>query len=195
MKKPLLLISAVLLLCSAAAAESRFFLGVGANYLRPADENFRTVYGNQMIFPEFSTAIRLVGGLCLTGSLGRIAKNGRTPDLGLETRAVQNYFTAGLGYMQRISQLLCLQAGAGVAGLSFREDALDASIKGRKTGFAAEGGILIVPEDERVFMGVKVGYLSARVEDLDPELSGRQSIRLGGLKIAVSIGIQLFGQD
>jgi len=39
------LISAVLLLGSAAAAESRFFLGAGANYIRPADENYRAVYG------------------------------------------------------------------------------------------------------------------------------------------------------
>jgi len=195
MKKTLLLISAVLLLGSAAAAESRFFLGAGANYIRPADENYRAVYGNQAIYPEYSVAVRLVAGLCLTGSMGRIAKNGTTPDLGLETRAVQSYFTAGLGYLQRISPLLCFQAGAGVAVLSFREDALGAFIEGHKTGLAAEGGLLIVPEDERVYMGIKVGYLAATVEDLDPVLSGRQSARLGGLKIAVSVGIQLFGSD
>ena len=195
MKKPLLLISAVLLLGAAAAAESRFYLGAGANYIRPADENYRAVYGNQVIYPEYSAAVRLVGGLCVTGSLGKIAKNGTTPDLGIETRAVQSYFTAGLGYLQRISRLLCLQAGAGVAALSFREDALGAFITGRKMGLAAEGGLLIVPEDERVYMGVKVGYLAATVVDLDPGLSGRQSVRLGGLKIAVSVGIQLFGSD
>ncbi len=195
MKKPLLLISAVLLLGTAAAAESRFFLGAGANYIRPADENYRVVYGNQVIYPEYSVAVRLVAGLCVTGSMGRFAKNGTTPDLGLETRAVQTYFTAGLGYLQRISRLLCFQAGAGVAALSFREDALGTFITGRKTGLAAEGGLLIVPEDERVYMGVKVGYLAATVVDLDPVLSGRQSVRLGGLKIAVSVGIQLFGND
>jgi hypothetical protein len=195
MKKPLLLISAVLLLGTAAAAESRFFLGAGANYIRPADENYRVVYGNQVIYPEYAVAVRLVAGLCVTGSMGRFAKNGTTPDLGLETRAVQSYFTAGLGYLQRISQLLCLQAGAGVASLSFREDALGAFITGRKMGLAAEGGLLIVPEDERVYMGVKIGYLAATVVDLDPVLSGRQSARLGGLKIAVSVGIQLFGND
>ena len=195
MKKTLLLISAVLLLGTAAAAESRFFLGAGANYIRPADENYRAVYGNQVIYPEYTVAVRLVAGLCLTGSMGRMAKNGTTPDLGLETRSVQRYFTAGLGYLQRISRLLCVQAGAGVAALSFREDAFDAFITGRKTGLAAEGGLLIMPEDERVYMGVKVGYLAATVEDLDPVLSGRQSARLGGLKIAVSVGIQLFGND
>lgn len=195
MKKPLLLISAVLLLGTAAAAESRFFLGAGANYIRPADENYRAVYGSQVIYPEYTVAIRLVAGLCLTGSLGRFAKNGTTPDLGLETRAVQSYLTAGLGYIQRLSRLLCLQAGAGIASMSFREDALGAFVTGRKMGLAAEGGLLIVPEDERVYMGVKVGYLAATVADLDPVLSGRQSARLGGLKIAVSVGIQLFGND
>ena len=31
---------------------------------------------------------------------------------------MQSYFTAGLGYLQRVSSLLCLQAGAGVASLA-----------------------------------------------------------------------------
>ena len=116
--KPLLsVVPAVLLLCSAAAAESRLFLGAGANYIRPADENYRTAYGGQAIYPEIWGAVRLVAGLCLSGSYGRFAKDGLTPVLELEARATQSYFTAGLTYLQRISGLLCLQAGGGVADI------------------------------------------------------------------------------
>ena len=59
----------------------------------------------------------------------------------------------------------------------------------------AEGGLLIVPEDERVFMGVKVGYLVGPGGGSRSRADRPQSVRLGGLKIAVSVGIQLFGSD
>jgi len=137
----------------------------------------------------------LVALCCVSCRVVLFAMCGCTADRVFESLSFQIYFPAGLGYLQRISRLLCLQAGAGVAALSFREDALGAFITGRKMGLAAEGGLLIVPEDERVYMGVKIGYLAATVEDLDPVMSGRQSARLGGLKIAVSVGIQLFGSD
>ena len=56
--------------------------------------------------PELDVAFRVVGGLCLTGSVGQFAKSGTTPDLELETRATQSYITVGLGYLQRVSSLI-----------------------------------------------------------------------------------------
>jgi len=193
--KRILVIPAILALVTAAAAESRFFLAVGANYIRPADAGFRTVYGGQAVYPEISAAIRVVKGFCLTGSAGKFSRDGASPDLGFETRAEQSYFTAGIGYLQRVSRLICVEAGAGIAGLSFREDAFDVWVHGRRRGFMAEGGLLLVPEDERIFLALKVGYLSARADDIDSAITGDQPVRLGGLKVAVSIGIQLFGTN
>lgn len=191
----LLIVPVALALAAAAHAESRLFIGVGANVIRPADGSYRSIYGNQAIYPELAASIRLVKGLCLTGSIGQFSKSGKTPDLGLDARATQGYISVGLGYMIRASRLLCLEAGAGIAGMSFREEALDSWIKGRWSGIKAEGGLLLVPEDERIFMGVRFGYLSARVHDLDPGLAGPQPIQLGGARIAVVVGIQLFGND
>jgi hypothetical protein len=192
--KRLLIVLAILMLAGSAAAESRLLLAAGAAYMRPADENFRSIYGNQAIYPELSASIRLIGGLCLTGSAGKLSKDGRTPDLGLEATASQSYIAMGLAYVFRASPTLCFEAGAGVAGLSFREDALDLWVKGKHPGFKAEGGILLLPEDERVFMGLKIGYLTATVPGSELEPVGDRDVRLGGLKVSVSIGIQLFGQ-
>ncbi len=185
----------VLVLVTAAHAESRLLIGVGANMIRPADPGYRAVYGSQAIYPELSASVRIVKGLCLTGSLGRFSKSGKTPNLGLDARAIQSYLSVGLGYMIRVSRFICLEAGGGIAGMSFREEALDSWIKGRRSGIQAEGSLLLLPEDERIFMGVRFGYLSASVRDLDPSLAGPQSIRLGGARIAVVVGIQLFGQE
>jgi hypothetical protein len=193
--KRLLIVPALLVLVHAAAAESRLFLAGGASYLLPADEAYRAVYGDQAFYPEFSAAIRLVGGLCLTGSYGEFSKTGTTPNLGLETKATQSCFTAGLSYFLRASSLLCFEAGAGLAGFSFREEALDAVASGRHPGFTVGGGLLLAPEDGRVFLGLNIGYSSAQVDDIDSELAGPQPIRLGGLRLALRVGIQLFGND
>jgi hypothetical protein len=193
--KKLLIVPAMLALLSAASAESRFFFSVGASYLRSADGGYRQVYGDQAIYPEVSGAVRLVGGFCLTGSAGKFAQNGQTPGLGLETRASQSYVSIGLGYILRASRLLCFEAEAGLARLSYREDALDVWIKGQRRGFKAEGAILLVPEDERVFFGLRFGYIFARIRDLSFELAGPQPISLGGIRVAVCVGIQLFGNN
>ena len=68
-------------------------------------------------------------------------------------------------------------------------------MEGRHSGFKAEGGVSESPEDERIFLGLKVGYLSAEVPGEELEPAGTQPVRLGGLRIAVSIGIQLFHSD
>lgn len=190
-----LIVPAVLLLMGAASAESRFFFSAGAAYLRPADENYRTIYGNQVIYPEIAAAVRLAGGLCLTGSYGTFKKTGTTPDLGFETTAKQTYFTVGLSYLIRASESLCFEAGGALAGMSFREDALGAWVEGRQPGWKAEAGLLLVPEDESVFFGVRAGYLTARIADLSSEITGPQPVVLGGFRIAVVVGIQLFGDE
>lgn len=193
--KKMLVIPAVLLLLATASAESRFFLAVGANMLRPADADYRQVYGSRAIYPDLSATVRILGGLCLTGSAGRFSKSGTTPELGLEARSTQSYFSFGLGYLLRATPLLCFEAGAGIAGLGYREEALGAWVKGRHRGIFVEGSALFVPEDEILFFGLKVSYLSARVDDLNLDMTGPQPIRLGGAKIALYIGIQLFGPN
>lgn len=193
--KRFLIVPAILILAASAAAENRFFLSAGASFLRPGDANYRAVYGNQAVYPELSAAVRLVAGVCLTGSFGRYARNGTTPELGLAASSTQSYVSWGLGYLLRVSPTLCLTANGGMASLSFREEALDTVMKGSHMGYLAEGGVLLVPEDERVFMGLKVGYLAATVpgSTLTPPLG--RDLKLGGLKIAVSIGIQIFGGE
>jgi len=193
--KRLLIVPLVLILAGAAAAESRLFLSAGAGYLRPADGNYRLVYGNQAIYPEINAAIRLVGGLCLTGSMGWVSRKGATPDLGLETKGNQSFLAIGLSYILRASPTVCIEAGAGVASLSFREEALDLWVKGKQPGPKAELGVLLMPEDERVFMALRAGYMSATVPGTELVPVGDQNVKLGGFKVSVSVGIQLLGVD
>jgi len=193
MKKLILTLAGVLILLTAASAESRIFLSLGANLISPADAAYKDIYGNHVLYPEGALSIRTIGGLCVTGSYGEFARKGLTPDLGLATKSKQGYFTAGLSYLQRVASFLCVQGGAGVASISFREEALDTVVTGSKMGFMAEAGAYLMPEAQNFFLGLKVGYLSANVSDVSTEIAGVQPVKLGGLKVCVCVGIQLFG--
>jgi hypothetical protein len=194
MKKLTLILTGVLVLVAAASAQSRLFVSAGANLIRPADAAYRSLYGSQVIYPEVAAAFRVVRGLCLIGSFGQFSKTGTTPDLELPTRSKQSYVAVGLGYLQRISSLFCVQGGAGGALLKFDEEALDTEITGQKWGLMAEGGIFYMPEEgQGFFLGLKLGFLSAKVADVAPDISGSQPVSLGGFKVSASVGIQLFG--
>ena len=193
--KKVLIVPMVLLLATAAAAENRFFLSAGAGFLRPADENYRAIYGNQAIYPEFLATIRVVAGFSLTGSYGQFSRTGTTPELGIETKATQSFWSAGLSYLLRLSDTLCLEAGGGFAGLSFKEEALGEMAEGKQNGFKIDGAILLAPEDERIFLGLRIGYIFAEATDVFSELAGPQTVRLGGARIAVCFGVQLFRGD
>ena len=193
--KKTLIVPAVLLLLTTASAESRLFISLGAGFMRPADSGFRQIYGNQVILPDVAAAIRLYKGLCLTAGAGKASEEGKTPELGLTTKASQGYISAGLGYMLRISYGLCVDVNAGIASMSYREEALGTTIKGNGPGYKAEAGILLLEEDGRAFIGLRLGYMSARISDLGSPIVGPQSIKLGGPKISVCFGLQLFGDD
>jgi hypothetical protein len=194
MKKLILTMTGILVLLTAASAQGRLFLSAGANLIRSADAAYRSIYGGQVVYPELTVAYRVVGGLCLKGSFGQFEKTGTTPDLGFETWAKQSYITAGLSYLQRISSAFCVEAGAGAAAMRFREEALDTQVGGQKVGLLAEGGIFYMPEEgQGFFLGLKFGFLSAKVDDLTSEVAGPQPVRLGGFKVSASVGIQLFG--
>lgn len=193
--KKTLIVPAVLLLLATASAESRLFVALGAGFMRPADSEFRQIYGNQALLPEVSAVLRFYRGLCLTAGAGKASEEGRTPELGLITKARQEYIYVGLGYMLRISQGLCADVNAGIADMSCREEALDATAKGHGLGYKGEVGILLMEEDGRAFIGLRLGYISARVSGLEPPIAGPLSIKLGGPKLSLCFGLQLFGND
>ena len=193
--KKTLIAPAVLLLLTTASAESRLFISMGAGLMRPADSGFRQIYGNQALLPEVSVALRLTNGLFLTAGAGRVSEEGRTQELGLETKARQGYYSGGLGYLFRISGGLSVDVNAGVAAMTCREEALGAVIKGKGLGYKAEAGIYLMEEDGRAFIGLRLGYVSARISDFEPPMAGVPSVKIGGPKIALCFGLQLFGDN
>lgn len=171
----------------ASAAERLILLSIEENYLRHADPAFREIYGSAAFFPEVTAGIRLFKGLHLMGSYGRLVKEGKTPELGLETRSTQNFLAAELGYLGKIRGNFGFLAEAGLASLTYREEALGAWIEGRTPGIKTGIGLLYLAERGQVFVGLKAGYMFSRVNE--------HNIRLGGAKVAVCLGVRILGAD
>jgi hypothetical protein len=191
--KKALIVPAVLLLLTTAFAENRLFVSLATGFMRPTDPDFRQIYGNLALLPEVSTTVRVFKGLCLTAGAGKVSEEGRTPELDLEAKASQGYYSGGLGYLFRISEGLSADVNVGIAAVTCREEAMDVVIKGKSLGYRAEAGIYLMEEDGRAFIGLRLGYMSARVSDLNPPVADVPPIKLGGPKIALCFGLQLFG--
>jgi hypothetical protein len=167
----------------AAFAADHALISAGVSVLQPADSGYREVYGQRVFYPEVQAGVRLVRGLYLMGGFGMLTKKGETPELRLDAKSTQMFFSAGLAYILPISASFRFKVAAGVADISYKEEAMGLTISGSKLGYQAEMGLLLM--GEVLFAGVHIGYLSASdaVEDV--------KIKLGGARAGLCLGFRI----
>jgi len=174
----------ILFFCAGQAFPGdRLLVSAGVNYLKAADSGYKDVYGQSLFYPDVRVGVRLVRGLHLMGGFGFLTKKGETPDLHLPAKSTQMFFTGGLAYIDRIGGTVNLKVEAGVADISFKEQALDLTVKGSKLGYQAELGLLVM--GEVAFTEFDLGYMGASttVEGV--------KIKLGGARVALRIGFRI----
>lgn len=187
MKKPYALLAGLLLLPAAASAGRLLMVSVSGNYLLPADAAYRTIYGQQGIYPEFTLGVRIIGGFYAVGGYGQVSGSGRTPELGLDAESSQRFISAGLAYVTRFSSMFCGEFEAGYLNAGYREEALGEIVSGSRSGYQGQVRLLFMSEEGPFFVGVNIGYLAARVES--------PGIKLGGFKAGLSLGFRFLGSD
>ena len=179
--KRMLIVLLLLVLSNTAFAENPLLVSVSMSYLSPTDTGYRSIYGRHVFFPEIMLGLRISGGLFVSGNFAILSKTGRTQDLGLLAQSRQNFLSVNLGYIRRISGKFLWEAQAGVVRVDYREEAMESWVTGKTPGFRAELGLLLMKEDGNIFIGLKAGYILARVEEFD--------IKLGGPTIGLCFGI------
>jgi hypothetical protein len=174
---------ATLFSAGTASGADRFIISAGVNYLQPADQGYREVYGDRAFYLDFQAGARLFKGLYALGGFGTLAKTGRTPELELEARSSQDFFTAGLGWLARVSGKLALLLEAGPAWIRYKEEAMGLTVSGSSLGFQAGTDLLLF--GKTLFAGLGLGYMSASdtLEDV--------KIKLGGVRARLSLGVRL----
>jgi hypothetical protein len=182
MKKAMILF---LLVCGSGTAfgADRLIVSAGVGYLQPADSAYRGVYGGSAFYPEAEVGIGLFRGFYLMGGFGILAKNGKTPDLGLPAKSSQRFFSAGLGYLVTVSGGLKFKVEAGAVDIGYKEEAMETTVSGSSLGWQGKLGILWV--GKIALAGVDPSYMSASdtVEGL--------KIKLGGARASIYVGFRI----
>lgn len=167
-----------------AAIRGRLMVTGYANYLRPSDEGFRDIYGSRISFLEFKAGFMLFRGVYLWGGYGYFSEEGRTPVLGQDAESKQHLYSGGLGYMRRLFPRINWKIEAGVLKVDYEEQSMGVVLSDSAVGFRVDTGLFF--RFGHLFIAeITVGYLSAS------DTIGDVSIKLGGFKTGVGLGIRL----
>jgi len=185
-RKHVLLLSLFLffLLSSSLSAQKRLYVEGGASFLWPADKNYQNAYGKSTLLPEFNIGVRLFSRFCLFAGYSSLSDTGKIPDLDIDAKSKQKFYTCGAGFWIPVASKLSIRADGGIAYINYSEELLDIKINSNKMGYYLEG-ILQVSISKSFYLGGKAGYIFGKdkYEDVD--------FKLGGPKAAVFIGMAL----
>ncbi len=158
----------------------RVMFSAGVGFLFPADSNYREIYGQQVLGPEFKLGVKIVSDFYVYGSFFNFNKKGRTQILEEATSSKQQFIGGGLAYFPYLNRNWKLFIGAGVGSLSYKEEAMDLTVSGSKLGFLLEGGIYF--KERFMLIGLNAGYCSS--SDTYEEVK----FKIGGARTSLSLG-------
>ena len=183
-KLALLALFLFFLLSSSLSAQKRLYVEGGASFLWPADKNYQNAYGKNTLVPEFNIGLRVFSGFCLFAGYSFFSDKGKIPDLDIDAKSRQKFFTCGAGFWIPVTKKLSIRADGGIASINYSEEVLDIKIEGNKMGYYLEGNLQVF-FSKSFYLGGKVGYIFGKdkYEDVD--------FKLGGPKAAVFIGLAL----
>jgi hypothetical protein len=163
-------------------AADRLMIAASANYFSPGDENFKDFYGKGQFYPELKAGFNVSPKLYLWAGYGWFSAKGTTPVLNLETKAKQQFLSAGLGYRFNVSSIFAYKIEAGLFFVSYKEEGLGAEVSDSAVGLRLDNGI-IFRMNRSVFVEFSLGFLTASdtIDDIP--------VKLGGLKAGIGLGV------
>lgn len=159
----------------------RLMVGITGNFLVPADENFKKVYSNGVLYPELQARYKILRGFYLWAGYGFVSVTGETPVLKLEAKSIQHFLSGGIGYMFHLSSKFDYMSEMGIFNASYKEETLGEEFSDSAIGFRIKNG-LIYRLGRSFYVEVSLGYLTASdiVDDI--------SIKLGGFRTGIGLG-------
>ena len=184
MKKTGILCMMLLFLGVSIFSQDSFLVSATGKFLFPSDEDYKNIYGDNVLFPELKVEFNVFNDFYVWGGYGFLTATGETPVLKEEAKSTQHFISFGLAYISKISKSVGFKIEAGGIYASYKEEALGEVLKDSVFGFCAEGGILIFIGDS-FFIQAVIGYISASDKHEGEE------IKIGGFNAGVGVGISL----
>lgn len=173
----------------ALLSEGRLKISVSGSFFMPGEDDFKNLYGDSFLLPEFKVSFTLISDLYLWGSYGFFSGEGKTAVLEMPMESSQSILAFGAGYSVNFALGLSGFAEAGAAVAGYREEGMDQKVEGSPLGFIIQGG-LNYKIGKMFFMCVTLGYYTAT--DTQTILEQAVDVKLGGVKAGFGIGLAVF---
>jgi hypothetical protein len=181
-KKNVLAVSIILILFSTVQAGNSFGFSIIGNYLIPSDGDYKTIYGEGMIYPELKFEFTVFKGLSIWLGYGYLTANGVIPILEYDAKSNQHHLSLGAGYTLRFFDFMGAKIQLGSFNVYYIEKTTDIEETGLAFGYRADLALMFNLGDH-FFLGLSGGYMHA-----GKSLYGR-TVKFGGFKGGLEFGI------
>jgi hypothetical protein len=178
----MLLLSCFSMVCPGQeTAVPKFMVTAGGNLFSSSQTQYRQIYGQAVFMPEIKITYLVYQGITIWGGFGSITSNGSIEEVDEKAHISQIFLGFGAGYEHKLSALLRLRAELGLTSISFKEKAMEVTLKGSGLGWKI-GAILDYFIGKKIFVLLTAAYSQASAD------AQTGKIELGGLQLGAGLG-------
>jgi hypothetical protein len=161
--------------------DSKFMVTASGGLFFSSAASYRQIYGKPAFMPEIKITYLVYRNISVWGACGLISDNGLIEEVNEPAQISQTMLSFGAGYVYRFNGKLQLRGEAGMTFISFKEEALEETLKGSGMGWKL-GANLDYFFWKKVFatLGASFSQASDEVE------TGK--VKLGGFLLGVGLG-------
>ncbi len=183
MRKKYIFILLILIFTSSITFGATINLLLQGGKMVKEDESFKQIYGRNITIFGGKIKIHPSTHMFIYSEYDYFSIEGRTLIFQENTKSTQNYFFGGIGYSQRITNLISLESYIGGVFISYKEEALGKTINNNCLG--TELGIGIEFKINILLINTNLGYIIANDEINNNE------VKLSGIKSTIGFGLEL----
>jgi hypothetical protein len=156
------------------------------NFLLTQDQGIKGTYGNGIIYPEirYNSSSLIYNEFFLWAGMGFISLKSDTSNAPKGDKLTQLHYSLGFGYMREVYPGWFIKLRIGGLGMIFKDESLN--MEEEKLAFGVIGiTALVFDWNKSLYSELEAGYsfVSGKTEN-------EISIKPGGLKIAIGMGIK-----
>jgi hypothetical protein len=186
MKKKTILLLFVLGLVGIIFPKQPPSISVQGNFLLTSDQGIKDTYGNGIIYPEIRYNSGSLGydEFYIWAGMGYISLKSDNSNAAAMDQLTQYHFSLGCGYMKQLSTYWGINLRIGGIGVMFKDEVLNMDKTKLALG-AIAAAALVFDWSNRFYNELEVGYsfITGKTDE-------GTSVKPGGLKVAIGIGIK-----
>lgn len=157
-----------------------------SNFLLTSDQGIKGTYGNGIIYPEirYNSGSLIYNEFYLWMGMGFLYLKSDTSNVSGADKLFQYHYSLGCGYMREFYPNWFINLRIGGLGMIFKDESLNMEKEKAALGFTGSAA-LVFDWSKKFYSEMEAGYsfVSGKTEN-------EISVKPGGLKIAIGLGIK-----